>query len=487
MSNHDVINGLQPAAVWKHFADLSSIPRRSKHEEKAASHVLNVAAHLGLAATRDAAGNVIVRKPAARGREDAPSVCLQGHLDMVCVKDQAKTHDFSTDPIMLIHRDGFIAADGTTLGADNGIAVATNLALMEADDLAHGPIEFLFTVDEETGLNGAKRLEPGFVRSRLLLNLDSEEEGELYIGCAGGCDTVAKWPVQHEPAPPDAIAIEVAVAGLRGGHSGADIDKGRGNAIKILNRVVLRLLEQGGRLARIDGGTARNAIPDRATAVLFISASVVEECLRVVARMRDIVTLEIGGVENALAIDVKVLQEKPSHTTLSADLQRHITTVISALPHGIVRMSQEIPGLVETSTNVATVETGREFITLATSQRSSVMSALDEMADSVRTIFTLAAGSVEQTDAYPGWKPNLHSPILEIAQVTYRELFGARPSVKAIHAGLECGVIGARYPGIDMLSFGPTITDVHSIDERIDVASVLRFWQFITALLGAIH
>src|SRR5262245_35703825 len=238
MSNHDAIKGLQPVAVWKHFAELSSIPRRSKHEEKAAGHVLSVAARLGLAATRDAAGNVIVRKPAVRGREHAPSVCLQGHLDMVCVKDQSKTHDFSSDPILLIHRDGFIAADGTTLGADNGIAVATNLALMEADDVANGPIEFLFTVDEETGLNGAKQLEPEFVHSRILLNLDSEEEGELYIGCAGGCDTVGQWPIEHEVAPPDAIAIEVVVAGLRGGHSGADIDKGRGNAIKILNRTI---------------------------------------------------------------------------------------------------------------------------------------------------------------------------------------------------------------------------------------------------------
>src|SRR5262245_34418096 len=326
MSNHDAIKGLQPVAVWKHFAALSSIPRRSKHEERAAGHVMNVAAGLGLAARQDGAGNVVVHKPAVQGREHVPRVCLQGHLDMVCVKRESKTHDFSSDPIQLIRRDGFIAANGTTLGADNGIAVATNLALMEADDVAHGPIELLFTVDEETGLNGAKQLQPKFVQSRILLNLDSEEEGELYIGCAGGCDTVATWPVEHEPAPPDAIAIEVVVAGLRGGHSGADIDKGRGNAIKILNRTLALLLKQGGRLARIDGGTARNAIPDRATAVLFIPPSVVEECQRAVAQMQDIVRLELGGVEKNVTIDVKVAQEKHARTMFSGDLQRHITT-----------------------------------------------------------------------------------------------------------------------------------------------------------------
>lgn len=480
------IQALQPELIWKYFAELSQIPRCSKQEVAAAKYVVSTATRLGLEAQQDRLGNVVVRKAAMPGREHAKRVCLQGHVDMVCEKRPDKVHDFTKDPIRLVRRDGLLMADGTTLGADNGIAVATNLALMEDRTLEHGPLEFLFTVDEETGLTGAHNLQPGFVESRTLLNLDSEEEGVLYVGCAGGRDTIGAWTIEQEAAPARATAVELTVSGLRGGHSGAEIDKGRGNAIKILNRTIVRLAELGARLARIQGGNKRNAIPRDASALLFVPAARGAEATAVVDRMNAITRDELSSVDPDLRVALATVAGPRNAKVLARGLQKRITRVLLAQPHGVIKMSADIAGLVETSTNVAAIRTTRTSIVLETSQRSSVASEIEEVCQRVEAMFELGGAAIERTDGYPGWKPNLDSPILRITKQTYQSLYGKAPEVKAIHAGLECGIIGERYPGIDMVSFGPTLEDVHSPDERIHIDSVGKFWEFLRAVLRVV-
>jgi dipeptidase D len=476
------IDGLEPALVWKHFAALARIPRCSKHEAAAAILVLDTAKKLGLPARQDRTGNVLVRKPPSPGREHTPSVCLQGHLDMVCEKNADKKHDFATDPIELVRKGNALMANGTTLGADNGIAVATNLAIMEDRSLDHGPIELLFTVDEETGLTGAHDLEPGFVESRILLNLDSEEEGALYVGCSGGKDTTGTWSLEFDQPPAGARAMEVKVAGLRGGHSGMEIDKGRGNAIKILNRVLMALDETGVRLSRIDGGNKRNAIPREAQALVFVPAKGIDRARAIVETWNATARHELASVEPDLRVTVEPSRTRSS-SVLKKRMQKAVTQVIAALPHGVLKMSADIAGLVETSTNVAVVTTKGRKLQIATSQRSSVASEIEEIAQTVRTIFEMGGADVHQGDGYPGWKPNMESPILKTAIATYKQLYKKEPAVKAIHAGLECGIIGEKYPGIDMVSFGPTLEGVHSPDEKIFIDTVPRFYGYLLAIL----
>jgi dipeptidase D len=475
------IEGLEPALVWKHFAAFSKVPRCSKHEAAAARFVLDAARSLKLEARQDAAGNVLVRKPASKGREGRPSVCLQGHLDMVCEKNADKRHDFSKDPIELVRRGNFLMANGTTLGADNGIAVATNLAIMEDASLEHGPLELLFTVDEETGLTGAHHLQPGFVQSPILLNLDSEDEGVLYVGCSGGKDTTGTWTVETEAAPAGSKAIEVRVAGLRGGHSGLEIDKGRGNALKILNRVLMALEGAGARLARIDGGNKRNAIPREATALVLVPARQADAALALVAEWNGILRHELATVEPDLAVTAAASRARAA--VLKKKYQKAVTRVIAALPHGVTKMSADLPGLVETSTNVAVISTKGKKVELSTSQRSSVASEIQEIAQTVRLIFEMGGAEVRQGDGYPGWKPNMQSAILKTAKDTYKQLFGKVPDVRAVHAGLECGIIGEKYPGIDMVSFGPTLEGVHSPDEKIHVDTVPKFYKYLLGIL----
>lgn len=477
------IEGLQPARVWKYFAEFSRIPRCSKHEAAASRFVVDVARQLGLSAKQDPFGNVVVKKPATAGREQAPSVCLQGHLDMVCEKAPDKTHDFAKDPIALVRRDNALTADGTTLGADNGIAVATNLAIMEEQSLRHGPLEFLFTVDEETGLTGAHHLQPGCIDSRILLNLDSEEEGALYIGCAGGRDTIGTWRVEFEAAPTAYSPIEVIVSGLRGGHSGLEIDKGRGNALKLLARVVRAFGDTGGRLAWLEGGNKRNAIPRDARAIVYVPDIV--KSAQLVDHWSGVFRAELASVEPHLTVKATRHAEADGRV-LPLPLQTRLIQALSALPHGVVKMSADITELVETSTNLAVVTMDRASVSVATSQRSSVASETDDIVSTVRTIFEMAGASVEQSDGYPGWKPDVHSPILKTAVATYKTLFGKEPAVKAVHAGLECGIIGEKFPGIDMVSFGPTLEGVHSPDEKIYVDTVPRFWELLIGILGSV-
>jgi len=476
------IEGLEPKAVWKYFAEIALIPRCSKHEEAMTSYILATARKLSLEAKADKYGNVVVRKPASPGKGNVGSIALQGHLDMVCEKNKETVHDFSKDPIALVKKGNVLMADGTTLGADNGIAVATNLAIMEDRSLAHGPLELLFTVDEETGLTGASNLEPGFVTSRTLLNLDSEEEGHLYVGCSGGRDTLGTWKASFEAAPAGCVAGELKVAGLRGGHSGLEIDKNRGNAVKMINRVLIRLATLGARLATLDGGNKHNAIPREAEALVFIPKKKWDQAVAVVAECNTVLRAESGSVEPDLAVTLTGVKRKAK--VLPRALQAKITRTIAALPHGVTKMSADIPNLVETSTNVAVVKTEKKSVTVATSQRSSVASEIDDMCQTVATVFTLGGAEVRGTDGYPGWKPNMQSAVLQLAKSTYRQLFGKDPEVKAIHAGLECGIIGERYPGMDMVSFGPTLEGVHSPDEKIYIDTVGKYWKFLLAMLN---
>jgi len=477
------IEGLQPGGLWRYFAEISKIPRCSKNEAAISKYVLDTAKRLGLEASSDQDGNVVVRKPSSPGREGVRSVVLQGHLDMVCEKNKDTVHDFSSDPIELVRDGNTIRANGTTLGADNGIAVATNLALMEGAGLEHGPLEFLFTVDEETGLTGANNLGTDFLESTTLINLDSEEEGALYVGCSGGKNTVATWRVSREAPPAKHACAAVSVRGLRGGHSGLEIDKGRGNAIKILTRVLLELSGLGARLSAIEGGNKHNAIPREAEATVFLPMKNWEDAVRRVEEMEVLLRNEVSTVEPDLAVRIEQVKGKSRGKVMKRTQQRGMLAGLAAMPHGVVKMSADIPGLVETSTNLAVIKTTRRGVEVATSQRSSVSSEIEEICQSVAFILDLAGAEVSIEGGYPGWKPNLNSPILAVAKSTYRDLYGRDPEVKAIHAGLECGIIGEKYPGMDMVSLGPTLEAVHSPDEKIYIDSVEKYWTYLLAIL----
>jgi dipeptidase D len=479
----EAIKGLQPEPVWRYFAEIVKIPRCSKNEAKMTEYVLKTAKKLGMEAHSDDVGNVIARKPASKGREKVRSVCLQGHLDMVCEKNKDKVHDFAKDPIEIIRVGNAVKANGTTLGADNGIALAMCFAIMEDKSLEHGPMEFLFTVDEETGLNGANNLAPGFVRSQTLINLDSEEEGALYVGCSGGRDTTGTWKVEFEAVPGGLKAGELRVTGLRGGHSGLDIHKGRGNAIKIITRVLMSLTDLGARLSSVEGGSKRNAIPREAEAKLFVPMKKWDEAAAMVAELNATIKAEFATVEPDLAIVFSTVQGGKKGKVLKRGAQKKLLRTISGLPHGVIKMSPDIPDLVETSTNVAVLQTASQSISLATSQRSSVESEIDEICQTVESIFELGGADVEASSGYPGWKPNLDSEILKLAKSTYKSMHGKDPEVKAIHAGLECGIIGAKYPGMDTVSMGPTLEGVHSPDEKLYIDTVEKVWDYLLAIL----
>ena len=485
MSSTEAIAGLEPAALWKYFAELSRIPRESKVEQAAGDWVARVAKDLGLECLRDASGNVLVRKPASHGCGHMPSVCLQGHLDMVCVARPGKKHDFAKDPITLVRDGDKLMADGTTLGADNGIAVATMLAVAADRTLIHGPLELLFTVDEETGLTGANTLQPGWLKSPMLINLDTEDEGELCVGCAGGRDTLAAWTLTTEATPAGWVGLDLRVTGLKGGHSGVEIHTGRANAIKHLNRVIAYLDPLKVRVARMEGGSKRNAIPAEAEAVVCVRKADLDAATARVAAIRDVLRAETPNVEPNLDVIVAPAAKKPTRVWTRA-LQKKVQRTLSGLPHGVTKMSAEIPGLVETSTNVAVLRQGPRELTLATSQRSMVATEKQDVIDTVTAVLELGGAKVTGSDGYPGWKPNLDSHVLAVARDVYREHFQKEPAVGAIHAGLECGIIGEKYPGMDMVSLGPTIKGAHSPDEYTDIQTVVRFWHALLTILARV-
>lgn len=473
---------LEPAVVWKYFAALSAIPRRSGEEAAAGNWVVQIAEDHGLNWLRDATGNIVVQVPATPGRETVAPTVLQGHLDMVCEKNADTVHDFSKDPIRLRVVGPEVKATGTTLGADNGIGVAMALAVLDAKGAAHGPLDLLFTVDEERGLTGAKGLQPGFLRGNRLINIDTEELGQIYIGCAGGIDTILTLPLQRGPATHVAARIRIAVKGLRGGHSGCDIHEGRGNANRILARM-LRDLQNKGLLAgvvAVDGGSLRNAIPREAFAVVDIRDPA--DVQAALADYRDVVANELAGVDEGVQVGFEASHDP--RLPLTDEVAHRVIDLLLALPHGYQAFSRALPGLVETSTNLATLTTADDHLTIATSQRSSIQSQLRWLADSVASLGRLAGATVQQSDGYPGWPPNPNSPLLAQAQRVFARKFGAAPAPKAIHAGLECGLIGDRFPGMDMISIGPDVRNAHSPDECVDIASVAETWEILLALLA---
>lgn len=477
------ITDLNPRTIWHFFEEVTKIPRPSKKEEKIIAYLEQFALARGLALRKDEVSNIIISKPASRGFENRPVVTLQSHIDMVCEKNSDSKHNFETDPIATWIDGDWLKAQGTTLGADNGIGVAAQLALLDATDLEHGPIECLFTVDEETGLTGAFALQPDFVKGRILLNLDSEDEGELYIGCAGGIDSTVLLPYEDAVAPENYFFFRVDVKGLSGGHSGDDINKGFANANQLLVRFLWNCHQKFGlSLAEINGGNLHNAIPREAYAICGVPYAE-KEHLRVelnhyLADLHD----EFRFTEPKL--NIVLASETTPESVIDPKSAISLLNALYVCPNGVMAMSQAIPGLVETSTNLASVKMQSDNkIKVVTSQRSSIESSKYDIAHRIETLFTMIGGTVTHGDGYPGWAPNPESPILKIASETHKALFDYEPKIKAIHAGLECGLFLKKYPGLDMVSFGPTMRGVHSPDERLHIPSVGKFWDYLLLIL----
>lgn len=476
------LDKLQPTALWKYFQEICKIPRPSKKEEKIAAYLVAFGEKHGLETIVDEIGNILIRKPATSGMEGLKSVVLQSHIDMVCEKNSDTLHDFDTDPIQPFIDGEWVKARGTTLGADDGIGVAAQLALLEANDIAHGPIECLFTVDEETGLTGAFGLKPDLLKSSILLNLDSEDEGEIFIGCAGGKDTVITMNYSKVPVGANMLGYVIKVSGLKGGHSGDDINKGLGNANKILNRLLWeanRRFEL--RLTNIDGGNLRNAIAREATAMVIVPKRFSADFEKFAKDYNVTVRKEFKTTEPGLNVQFKSA-DLPDFM-FDAATQERLINALYACPHGVIAMSADIPNFVETSTNLASVKTYENRIEITTSQRSSVESAKDDIGNMVVAVFNLAGGKAVHTDGYPGWTPDPNSAVLDISKIAYQKLFNTKPKVLAIHAGLECGLIGEKYPQMDMISYGPTIKGAHSPDERLKIDTVQKFWDLTLEIL----
>lgn len=479
---------LTPASVWKFFAGLAATPRPSKQEAKVCAHVQQVATELGFAWRADAVGNIVIEVPATPGHENAPTVVLQGHVDMVCEKNANVEHDFANDPIRLVldtddAGERILRADGTTLGADNGIGVALALAAATDPDIAHGPLEILCTIDEEMGMTGAKALESGFFQGKVLLNLDSEEDEFLYIGCAGGADVTLSWPLTAEPLPADAKLYRVTVSGLKGGHSGCDIHMNRGNAIRILARTLLGA--ENVRLLEFRGGSKRNAIPREGSALIVISPTDLPVLEQEAARQRE---LAIRANDESKAQITIEPAEQPDAIAASATETRRGLLALASLPSEVLAVVPEIPDLVQTSSNLSTAVSGSPDGTHVTLVAGCLTrsSSLDDIRTTTRRLAhlgELSGANVEIANEYPGWQPNPDSPLLATCRDVYEGLFGASPRVAAIHAGLECGIIGERMGGLDTISFGPRIEGAHSPDERVWVDSVGKIYRYLAAVL----
>ena len=478
-----ILAKLKPEIVWSYFEDICQIPRPSKKEEKIREFLMDFGKKHNLVTKRDEIGNVIIQKPATTGMENRKSVVLQSHMDMVCEKNSDKEFDFDNDAIIPIIDGEWVTADGTTLGADDGIGMATQMAILTSDDIQHGPIECLFTVDEETGLTGAFALQPGFIEGRTLINLDSEDEGELFIGCAGGIDTVAQVKYRAARLPKDIVAFKITISGLKGGHSGDDINKGLGNSIKITNRFLWNVADLFRiRLAGFTGGNLRNAIAREAEATFVVKGKyaklVTDHFNRYYAEVKE----ELAITEPDLEMEIKLV-DLPARI-LRGGVQKRLLNTIYACPHGVIAMSQKMPGMVETSTNLASVKLlEKDIIEICTSQRSDSATAKLDIAHMVESVFRLAGFKVHHSDGYPGWSPNPDSDILRVSKKAYEDIFKVTPIVRSIHAGLECGLFLEKYPDMDMISFGPTLRRVHSPDEKINIETVQKFWDHLLEVL----
>ena len=470
--------------MWESFHALTQIPRPSGKKEEVAAFLVNYGKSLGLETLQDEIGNVLIRKPASAGMEDHPGIILQGHMDMVPQKNNDRVFDFEKDPIEAYVEDNgeWVTANGTTLGADNGIGVATAMAILADKNVVHPPLEALFTVDEETGMYGAFDLKGGWLRGKYLLNLDSETEGELYVGCAGGVDTTATFSYEPVETEEGDIAVRISLTGCKGGHSGCDIHLQRANAIKQLFRVLKEAVTNyEARLAMVEGGSLRNAIPREASAIVTIPAENYDDLCDLVARMEDQLLVEYDGIET----DLKLSAEEVAcpKTEMPEDVQDFLIHAITLCPHGVYRMIPEMPDIVETSNNLAMIDTKDGKVTVCCLTRSSVESRKEELASVIQSAFSLAGADVQFSGAYPGWQPNFKSNLLKVMKETYEKEFGNSPRIVTIHAGLECGIIGSNYPNMEMISFGPTIEHPHSPDERVNIATVQKFYRYVLAAL----
>ena len=479
------LSQLSPQPLWQIFADICSIPHPSYHEEALAAHIVAWAKEKGIHVERDEVGNVLLRKPASRGMENRKPVVLQAHLDMVPQKNNDTVHDFTKDPIQPYIDCDWVKARGTTLGADNGIGMASALAVLADDSVSHGPIEVLLTMTEEAGMEGAFGLKAGWLQADILINTDSEEEGEIYMGCAGGIDFITTLPLQREAVPASHEIVKLTIKGLKGGHSGGDIHLGLGNANKLMARFLAgHATELGLRVLDLNGGTLRNAIPREATAVLAVPSANLAKLKTLAETFLSILKIELAAVEKNLNIQVESAQSDSQ--ALTSDSQQRFIALLNGTPNGVVRMSDEVKGVVETSLNVGVVTTDAKEAQIICLIRSLIDSGKDSVVSQLTSLGELAGAHVEAKGSYPGWKPDANSPVMHLVRETYQKLFDTTPNIMVIHAGLECGLFKKPYPEMDMVSIGPTITGPHSPDEQVHIASVGQYWQLLTALLKAI-
>ncbi len=483
--SENVIKGLKPETLWLRFYEISQVPRPSKKESKIVNHMKKLFTDLGVNFKEDKVGNLVASLKATPGYEKSATVILQGHVDMVCEKNKSTNHDFDNDPIKLRREDGWIKADGTTLGSDNGIGVAAALSIITDKDCIHGPLEILLTIDEETGLTGANNIAPGFLSGKILLNLDSEEDGAFYVGCSGGLDTAAHFNLELEDVHSGLEEYELLITGLKGGHSGLDISRGRANAIKILARTLKEFVGIKYYISSLNGGSKRNAIPREAETDIYLNKADIPKVEGILKEFKKKLQNEFKVSDSGLNLEFEKSDNKNKKVFTNSFKEKIIDTLL-ALSHGVISMSQDIPDLVETSTNVATISTMKDELVIGTSQRSSIESSKKYVGQNIASVFQLAGARIESGDGYPGWKPNLDSNILKVSKNVYKNLFGNEPEIKAIHAGLECGILGDKNPGMDMVSFGPTIQGAHSPDERVNVETVDKFYTLLKAILKKI-
>ncbi|CAI8394574.1 MAG: Cytosol non-specific dipeptidase [Flavobacterium sp. SCGC AAA160-P02] len=479
------VRKLEPKILWNHFSDLNEVPRPSKKEEKVIQFMVNFGKNLHLNTRVDSVGNVIITKPATKGYENRKTIVLQSHLDMVHQKNSDTVFDFETQGINMLIDGDWVTADGTTLGADNGLGVATIMAVLSSDDIEHPPIEALFTIDEETGMTGAMGLQRGLLKGEILLNLDTEEDDEIDIGCAGGIDVTATRWYKEEKTPEKKIGFKISITGLQGGHSGMDIHKGLGNANKIMNRILYHGYTNFNlQISELEGGSLRNAIPRESFSNVVIDETLEVSFLSEINSLIKIIKTEFKSIEPNLSIDIHAIKIPKKVIPIEVQ-EKFIKSIYTAL-NGVYRMSNDIPNLVESSNNIAKVIAKGGKITIACLTRSSSESSKEDVANSLRSCFELSECKVEFSGSYPGWQPNMDSEILKIASSLYKKLFKEEASVVACHAGLECGILGQNYPNMDMISFGPTIKGAHSPDERVSISSVKKFWFFLLEILKKI-
>jgi dipeptidase D len=478
-----ILSELNPAPIWIYFEEICKIPRLSKNEGKIRSYLLNFAKEHNLESKEDSIGNIIIIKPASPGFENRKTIVLQSHMDMVGEKNADYPHNWLTDPIIPCIEDGCVTAKGTTLGADDGIGLASQLAVLSDTNLKTGKIECLFTIDEESGMTGAINLKPDFFEGRTLINLDSEDEGILYIGCAGGMDTIGEMNYESIRVQNGMVGFEISITGLHGGHSGDEIHKGFGNSVKLMNRILWNLSKQFDiSVSKFDGGNLRNAIPREAFAVIVVDRASKDHVIDWVLNFQNVLQEEYGEIEKDLKITI-IETETPS-SVMDKESQLRLLNSLTCCPHGVVAWSREMDNLVETSTNLASVSfLGENNIKIITTQRSSVESSKHDVAGMVESCLKLAGAKVVHSDGYPGWKPSLKSEILKITRKSYVSLFGREPLVRAIHAGLECGLIYEKFKGIDMISFGPSIKGAHTPEEKIEIKTVGMFWNLLTDVI----